>query len=130
MCTSRAPARRIRATVLGVVVPRTILSSTTTTRLPLSTSGSGLNFSFTPDSGRIDVDRARAILVHDEDLATLHVAQVLGSDGAKRAGLRRDDPGAAQPAEAERSDPIRVADGDQGVRSHHDQAVGALDQRH
>ena len=47
MWTSRAPAFRSCATTRGVVVPRTMLSSTTTTRLPRSTSGSGLSFSAT-----------------------------------------------------------------------------------
>ena len=50
MCTSVAPARRSISTTRGVVVPRTIESSTTTTRLPSSTSRSGLNFRRTPRS--------------------------------------------------------------------------------
>ena len=48
MCTSRAPAPRIISTILREVVPRTIESSTTTTRLPFSTSRTGDSFSFTP----------------------------------------------------------------------------------
>ena len=44
-CTSRAPARRRRPTICSCEVPRTMLSSTTTTRLPLRTSGRGLYFS-------------------------------------------------------------------------------------
>ena len=34
-CTSRAPAARIILTILRLVVPRTMESSTTTTRLPV-----------------------------------------------------------------------------------------------
>jgi hypothetical protein len=44
MCTSRAPARRSISTTLGVVVPRTMESSTTTSRLPSRISRRGLNF--------------------------------------------------------------------------------------
>ncbi len=47
-CTSLAPASRIILTILRLVVPRTTESSTTTTRLPLSTSRRALSFSFTP----------------------------------------------------------------------------------
>jgi len=48
MCTSAAPAPRSIATIWRVVLPRTIESSTTTTRLPATTSGSGLNLSRNP----------------------------------------------------------------------------------
>ena len=47
-CTSRAPASRSSETMRGVVVPRTIESSTTTTRCPRRFSTMGLNLSFTP----------------------------------------------------------------------------------
>ena len=46
--TSRAPARRSSDTIWRVVVPRTIESSTTTSRLPRTSSRSGLSFMFTP----------------------------------------------------------------------------------
>ena len=46
--TSRAPAPRIIDTILREVVPRTIESSTTTTRLSRSTSCTGDSFSLTP----------------------------------------------------------------------------------
>jgi hypothetical protein len=48
MCTSAAPAARTIWTILRLVVPRTRLSSTSTTRLPLSSSRTGLSFTFTP----------------------------------------------------------------------------------
>jgi hypothetical protein len=48
-CTSVAPASRSTATSWRIVVPRTIESSTTTTRLP-ATSSSGLNLSLIPCS--------------------------------------------------------------------------------
>ena len=41
------------ATIGPVVVPRTIESSTTTTRLPARTSGNGLNFSRTEASREV-----------------------------------------------------------------------------
>ena len=44
-----------RGTICLVVVPRTIESSTTTSRLPWIASGMGLSFSFTPRS-RSDCD--------------------------------------------------------------------------
>ena len=47
-CTSVAPASRSICTVLRVVVPRTMESSTTTRRLPAMMAPSGLNLSFTP----------------------------------------------------------------------------------
>ena len=53
MCTSRAPASRSIFTILRLVVPRTIESSMTTTRLPRSTSRTGLSFRRTP-KWRID----------------------------------------------------------------------------
>ena len=43
-CTSAAPASRSMATTARVVVPRTIESSTTTSRLPSMFSRSGLSF--------------------------------------------------------------------------------------
>ena len=47
MCTSAAPAARTSETSPRVVVPRTIESSTITTRLPWSTSRTALYFSRT-----------------------------------------------------------------------------------
>ena len=49
-CTSVAPASNSICTSLRVVEPRTIESSTTTTRWPRSTEGSALNLSLTPRS--------------------------------------------------------------------------------
>ena len=46
--TSRAPASRTILTILRLVVPRTMESSTTTTRLPFTTCLTGFSFSFTP----------------------------------------------------------------------------------
>ena len=48
MCTSRAPAARTISTILRLVVPRTIESSTRITRLPASTDRLAECFSFTP----------------------------------------------------------------------------------
>ena len=51
--TSRAPASRIIRTILTLVVPRTIESSISTTRLPATTARLALCFMRTPSS-RID----------------------------------------------------------------------------
>jgi hypothetical protein len=48
MWTSRAPASFTMVTSLREVVPRTIESSTSTIRFPLSTSRTGLSLSLTP----------------------------------------------------------------------------------
>ncbi len=48
MCTSAAPAARTISTIFRLVVPRTMLSSTSTTRLPCSASRFAECFSFTP----------------------------------------------------------------------------------
>ena len=47
-CTSRAPASRSIRTSARWVLPRTIESSTTTSRLPLMTSRSGFSLSRIP----------------------------------------------------------------------------------
>ncbi len=51
--TSFAPASRSMRTILRDVVPRTMESSTSTTRLPSTTSRTGLSLTFTP-KWRID----------------------------------------------------------------------------
>ncbi len=48
MWTSRAPAERIIVTIFRLVVPRTMESSTTTTRLPSRISRTGFSLIFTP----------------------------------------------------------------------------------
>ena len=48
MCTSVAPASRNIRMIFWLVVPRTIESSTTTTRLPSSTSLMAFNLTLTP----------------------------------------------------------------------------------
>jgi len=53
MCTSRAPASRTIPTILRDVVPRTIESSISTTRLPSRTLRTGLSLILTPKD-RID----------------------------------------------------------------------------
>ena len=54
--TSVAPASRTMRTILRLVVPRTMESSTRTTRLPSSSARTGLSLSFTPKS-RMDCSR-------------------------------------------------------------------------
>ena len=50
MCTSRAPAALIIDTIFWLVVPRTIESSTSTTRFPSSTLRTVFSFTFTLSS--------------------------------------------------------------------------------
>ena len=50
MWTSLAPALRIMRTILRLVVPRTMESSTRITRLPSSRLRTAFSFSFTPKS--------------------------------------------------------------------------------
>ena len=52
-CTSFAPAARTILTIFRLVVPRTIESSTSTTRLPSRMLRTGFSFTFTPKC-RID----------------------------------------------------------------------------
>ena len=52
-CTSRAPGGLTIRTILRLVVPRTIESSTSTTRRPSRMLRTGFSFTFTPKS-RID----------------------------------------------------------------------------
>src|SRR2546429_2168593 len=68
MCTSRAPAWRSMATSFRLVVPRTIESSTTTTRWPASTSRSAFSLTLTPKC-RIELEgseRPPDVVVADE----------------------------------------------------------------
>ena len=84
MWTSAAPASRSICTIWRVVLPRTIESSTTTRRLPATTSGSGLNFSRRPclRSSWPGLDeRAR-------DVAVLDQAVVLREPGGARVAAR------------------------------------------
>ncbi len=53
MCTSRAPALRTMRTIFRLVVPRTIESSTSTTRRPSRMLFTGFSFTRTP-KWRID----------------------------------------------------------------------------
>ena len=51
----------------------------------------------------------------DQHLARLDVAHVGRADQIHRAGLRADDVRVAEPAERERPEPVRIADGDQPI---------------
>ena len=65
-------------------------------------------------------------LVDQHQLAWADFALELRADEVERARLRRDDPVAVEPAEAERAHAARVAEGDQlslGERDHRERAV-------
>ena len=75
--------------------------------------------------GRVD-----ALLVDHDELAGTDVALVDGADQVEGAGLGGDDPVVAEPAERERPDPLRVAEGEQLPLRERDDRVGALEPRH
>ena len=59
-----------------------------------------------------------------------HLAQQLGADDVEGAALGGDDEAVPEPAERERPDPVRVAEGDDRALGHHHGRVGALQPRH
>ena len=65
-----------------------------------------------------------------DHLAGMDLAHQLGADDVEGAALGGDDEAVAEPAEAERPDPVRVAEGDDRVLGHHHRRVGALEPRH
>ena len=48
----------------------------------------------------------------DDDLARRDIAHELGADDVESAGLRRENPGVAEPAENQRAHPERIAHSD------------------
>ena len=76
------------------------------------------------------VDAAQALAVDLHRLAGLQFAQQLGADVVESARLRRDNPAAAEHADAQGPDAKRVPEGDQllGRQRHH--RVGALQPPH
>ena len=75
--------------------------------------------------GRVD-----ALLVDHDELAGTDVSLVDRADQVEGAGLGRDDPVVAQPAERERPDPLRIAEGEQLSLRERDDRVGALEPWH
>jgi hypothetical protein len=79
--------------------------------------------------------RARAVGPDDQHLAGLDVADVGGAHQVHRAGLGTHDPAVAEPAQRQRPEPVRVADGDQSFLGDEGEREGAgelgdrLDQR-
>src|SRR3954452_22155004 len=93
ICTSRAPASRSICTIWRVVLPRTMLSSTTTIRLPATTSGSGLNFSRRPCVQlltRLD-ERAGDVAVLDQPVVLREPGRARVPAGGGVAGVRHRD---------------------------------------
>ncbi len=72
---------------------------------------------------------AQAVLVDDDQLAGLDLADAAGADGGQRGVLAGDDPAAGEPAEDQRADALRVAGGVHGVLVHPDEREGALELR-
>ena len=69
-------------------------------------------------------------LAQRDHLAGVHLAHQLGADDVEGAALGGDDEAVAEPPQAERPDPVRVAEGDDRVLGHHHGRVGALEPRH
>ena len=97
-CTSRAPASRSSATMRGVVVPRTIESSTTMTRWPRRFSTTGLNFSCTPRIAHLLIgadERASDVAVLDQpfDVRQAAFGGVADAAGDRRVGHGHHDVG-------------------------------------
>ena len=64
-------------------------------------------------------------------LAGIDFANQLRADDVERAALGGDAPGlVVEPAERQRTDPVRVAERDHGALRHHDGRVGAPKPRH
>jgi hypothetical protein len=59
--------------------------------------------------------RGQAVLVDHHHFAGLDLADVLRAENVQGAALRREDPGAFELAEAQRPEPVWVADADQRV---------------
>ena len=59
--------------------------------------------------------------------AGLDFADVFGAEQIERAGFRGDDPGVAEPAEAERAEAARIAHGVEFVARQNQQRIGAFD---
>ena len=75
--------------------------------------------------------RAQSVRVDDHDLARLHVADELRLDQVQRAGLaRQHEPSVGQPADAQRTEAVRVAHADELVLGEDDQGICALDAAH
>ena len=74
--------------------------------------------------------RLQPALGQGDHLARVHLAHQLGADDVEGAALRGDDEAVVEPAQRERPDPVRVAEGDDRVLGHHHGRVGALQPRH
>ncbi len=68
-----------------------------------------------------------AVLVEDEHLAILDVADILGADDIERAGLGGEDGTAVELAEHQRPDAQRIAGADQFLVGEADKGVGAFE---
>ena len=68
-----------------------------------------------------------AVLVHDHDLAGLHVPPVIGLDQVQGAGLGGHHPGAVQLAQAQGPEAVGVPGGDDLVGGGDHQGIGAFD---
>ena len=74
--------------------------------------------------------RVDALLVDHDQLTGADVALVDGADQIEGARLGGDDPVVAEPAERQRPDPLRIAEGEQLPLRERDDRVGALEARH
>src|SRR5215203_2255043 len=72
----------------------------------------------------------QTIVVYDDDLAGLHVAQEPGADDVQAAGLAGDGVTTLDLADAEGTEAVRVAESDELVSEDHGHRVGAFEAAH
>ena len=80
--------------------------------------------------GRERLRGVQAVGVDADDLARPHVADEIGADEVERARLRGNHPVVPDPAELERTEPERIAEGDQHAVRDRSDRVRALEAGH
>lgn len=76
------------------------------------------------------VHRAQRAVFHHADLARLDVADKFRAERIERAGLGGEHVAVVQPADAERTEAVRVTRSDQLARGHDDERIRALNHAH
>ena len=83
-----------------------------------------------PADDRKHLDRAHAGGVRHHQLSRADLAEVFPADLVERAALRGEHDRAAEPAERQRPDPVRVSKGHEGILRHRHDGVRAADPAH
>ena len=74
--------------------------------------------------------RAEAVFIRHDNFTGLHITHELCPTRIKRTGLRSKHIAVLHAANAERTEPVRVAYGNQFLGAHHNHGIGALDLWH